>query len=356
MKATVYVLVALLLCGFQESDRLYVCPPCDCPAHEPEQTFASDGHCPYCGMNLIEKTDGSRINQVDIHTGSGNFLIKGGSGHEDKSITVFYHMPESFSTESPVLIVVPGTGRNGYDYRDAWIEASERHGVLVLSPQYPEATYGFGDYHMGGLMGDINLAESVEYVENTNEVRLDEEALAYEVNSSPAELIFSDFDRMFEMTAEAVGSTRTSYDIFGHSAGGQILHRFVIFYPGSKADRILASNAGFYTLPGFDEALPFGLENAPVDEDELEAAFGKCLVLFLGELDDAKETGGLMLRSPTVDEQGAGRLARGRYFYRTSKAAAQALGAPFNWTLEVIPDIGHDYVGMSAAAAEYLYE
>ncbi|MGH8222530.1 MAG: hypothetical protein ACREQZ_06115, partial [Woeseiaceae bacterium] len=206
------------------------------------------------------------------------------------------------------------------------------------------------------LMDNINLTESVEYAEDTNEVRLDEERLAYEVNSRQSEWIFSDFDRLFEMAAEAVGSSRKSYDIFGHSAGGQILHRFVIFYPRSKADRILASNSGFYTLPNFNEELPFGLKNAPLDEDRVKASFEKCLVLLIGELDNANETGGLMLRSPTVDEQGIGRLARSKYFYRSSKTAANDLGARFNWKLEIVPNIGHDHVRMSAAAAEYLYE
>lgn len=355
-KVTTCVLVALLLCGFQNSAGAYVCPPCGCPAHEDDQIFGSDGHCPYCGMNLIEETVSSRINEIDIDTGSGNFLIDGGSSHEEKSITVFYHKPQSFSRESPILIVIPGTGRNGYDYRDAWIEASERFGILVLSPRYPEETYDFGDYHMGGLMDGINVTASVEYAEDTNEVRLDEERLAYEVNSRSTEWIFSDFDRLFERVAVAVGSARKSYDIFGHSAGSQILHRFVIFYPRSKASRILASNSGFYTLPNPDEELPFGVKNTRLDEDQLKASFSKSLILFIGELDNADETGGLMLRSPTVDRQGMGRLARSRYFYQRSRTAAKDLGTPFNWKLEVIPNIGHDYARMSAAAAEYLYE
>lgn len=274
-KVAVYVVAALLLCGFQNGEETHVCPPCGCPAHERDERFESDGHCPYCGMSLIEQSHPSQLNEVAIDEGSGNFLIEGGSGHEDKWITVFYHRPASFDAKSPILIVVPGTGRNGWDYRDAWIEASEEHGVLVLSPMYPEDTYGFGAYHMGGLMSDINVEESVEYAENGHDVFLDEKVFAYDVSSNPAEWIFGDFDRLFGMAAEAVGSTRTSYDIFGHSAGGQILHRFVIFHPDSKADRILASNSGFYTLPRFDEKLPFGLKNAPLDREQLEDSFGK---------------------------------------------------------------------------------
>ena len=44
--------------------------------------------------------------------------------------------------------------------------------------------------------------------------------------------------------------------MFGHSAGAQILHRMVLFAPGSRADRIVAANSGFYTLADPDQALP----------------------------------------------------------------------------------------------------
>ena len=306
-------------------------------------------------LDAAAEEDSTGLAQPQIHRGSGSFLLEGGVRHPEKEIEVFFHRPESFSPDSPVLIVVPGAGRNGDEYRDAWVTAAEAFGVLVLSPTYAEVDYDFGAYHLGGLLSDVNLAESTGRGQSSNEVTLDEDRLTFVVNRSPDAWIFNDFDRLFEVATAATGSIRERYDLFGHSAGGQILHRLVLFHPRSKADRILAANSGFYTLPDPATPFPFGLRDAPVADGTLEASFEQRLVVFLGEEDDENESGGTLLRSPTADMQGIHRLARGRHFYETSQRIAEHLGAGFEWSLEVVPGVGHDFRAMSEAAADYLY-
>ena len=330
----------------------YMCPPCG--VHD-DLLFHEDGMCPVCGMALIERPDSTRIGRPDLHVGSGNFLMEGGSRREDRLIHVFYHYPEGFTARSPILIVVPGAGRNAHDYRDEWGGASERHGVLVLAPRYREEEYDFGGYHMGGLMHSMNLAQSVRREAESNRAYLDEDRFTYRVNRDPTQWIFQDFDRLFGRVAEAVGSRRERYDLFGHSAGGQILHRLVLFHPDAHADRILAGNAGFFTLPDTSTGLPFGMRDVPMFEEDLKNALSRRLVVFVGEGDDATETRGTLLRSPTADRQGMHRLERARHFYQTGRALAQRMGAPFAWSLEVVPGVGHDFRAMSAAAAKYLY-
>lgn len=87
-----------------------MCPPC---AVHDTLIFEHDGICPVCGMNLIMNTDSSMVNQITIETGSGNFIIEGGASHKEKSITVFYHKPKNLDKEAPLLMVIPGAGRNG---------------------------------------------------------------------------------------------------------------------------------------------------------------------------------------------------------------------------------------------------
>jgi len=330
----------------------YMCPICQ--VHDP-LFFHEDGICPVCKMRLIERPDTSEVGHVSIHSGSGNFLIEGGPAHPEKLITVFYHRPERFTSHSPILIVVPGAGRDANDYRDAWIEASNAFGVLIISPMYTEEQYDFGAYHLGGILSDINLAVSLKEGNRPNEVILDEELFAYQVNRNPDHWIFNDFDRLFEAVAKAVGSSRDKYDLFGHSAGGQILHRFTLFHSTSLADRILAANSGFYTLPDHTTSLPFGLMDSPMGEEDLKVALEQDLVILLGEDDDETETGGTLLRSSTVDRQGHHRFERGQYFYEMGRSAAQRMNVPFNWSLEVVSGVGHNYRAMSDAAALYLY-
>ena len=352
--ASILLTLWLVLAGCREEapETTYVCPPC---APHDTLTFEEDGVCPVCGMQLIEKPDSSSVGEAHLHGGSGNFLIAGGAGHEDELIAVFYHRPESFAPDSPVLVVLPGAGRDAAEYRDAWVEASERHGILILTPRYREAEYDFGDYHMGGLVDTTNIEEVAEPVPRSSEVMLDEGRLLLEVETNGAEWIFDDFDRLFELTADAVGSTRNGYDVFGHSAGGQILHRLVLFHPESRADRIVAANSGFYTLPDVDQDLPFGLADAPVDEEDLRESFQERLVVFLGAEDDHPDAGGTFLRSRSADRQGPGRLQRGRHFYEQGQRKARELDVDFRWEIEVVPGVGHDFEGMTRAAAAYLY-
>lgn len=339
--------------------NLYHCTPCDLSCDS--LAFNHAGDCPHCGMKLLSPTELQEfnnlvVNDIKIKEGSGVFLIEGGPGHKEKTIEIYYYKPKNFTPGSRILMVIPGSGRDADEYRDSWIEAAEKHSVLVLSPRYSEIQYDFGGYHFGGLLYDINLDESATYRENSNVVELDEDAFKFKVNKNSEEWIFNDFDRLFDAVATKLGSTMQNYDIFGHSAGGQMLHRLVLFHPNSKVDRILASNSGFYTLPNLNIDLPFGLKSAPVNHLTLKRSLENKLVIFLGELDNASETGGIALSSHTANKHGLHRLERGKYFYNEAKRTAQKMNAAFKWELIIVPGVGHDFRKMGAAAAAYLYE
>ncbi|MDF1864443.1 MAG: hypothetical protein P1U70_06395 [Saprospiraceae bacterium] len=94
----------------------------------------------------------------------------------------------------------------------------------------------------------------------------------------------------------------------------------------------------------------------PILEENLVTSFSKKLVLFNGELDNENETGGTLLRSPTVDKQGLHRIERGHFFYNWSKDKAEAWGTDFNWELKIIPGVGHNHRKIGDFAAKYLYE
>ncbi len=336
----------------------YVCPLC----YHVDNLFDSemyehDGECPICGMNLIERRTLLDADKINLHPGSGSFLLKAGLAHPDKPIFVFYHKPASFGPDSPILLVIPGAGRNGWAYRDAWIDASETHNVLVLAPYYGAEQYDFAAYHMGGVISDFELRNVELEPDGSAPSRyyLNDEDIVFEPNNDQDEWIFRDFDLIFRHAVAATGSRQDSYDIFGHSAGGQILHRLTIFKPDSNVRRIIAANSGIYTLPIRELSLPFGLGGTEISDEDLAMSFSKNLVLLLGGTDDENETRGTMLHTPLADQQGPDRLSRGRYFYRESQQAAESMGAAFNWRLKVVEGVGHDFRSMGEAAAEYLY-
>lgn len=292
---------------------------------------------------------------IELNKGPGFFKINGSSNHKSDSITVFYHKPVNFSPSSKILIVVPGAGRNGDSYRDSWIETSEKYNVLIVSPSYPEKEYNYGDYHLGGVVKDLDISKGVSFKKGTNHVYIDENVIEFNVNENKENWIFNDFDRIFELVKKATKSNQRKYDMFGHSAGGQILHRFALLFPNSKADKILASNSGTYTLPDYNTNFPFGIKNVGVKKRNLKKSFKIKLVLFLGELDNDSETRGRMLRSETADKQGTNRLDRGKNFYKLNEKLWEILGVKSNWKLEIIPNVGHNQKKMAKAASDYLY-
>lgn len=360
MKLLLQLLIAILLlisCQAKKGD--YVCPPCDMSCDQ--LTFEEAGICPHCNMTLIKKSERDAelnlvLNEVKLATGSGVFLIEDLKGKEDKSIKVYYHKPLNFTDNSRILLVIPGAGRNANDYRDAWTEKAEKYSVLILSPMFEEEKYPFEDYHLCGLMKDINLEESIGYVDGTNQVMLNDTVLSFSINNDPNEWLFNDFDRIFDLVMESENTGQTNYDIFGHSAGGQILHRMALLYQNSKASKLIAANSGFYTLPDPNTNLPFGLKGLNSNATTLANAFSTQLILLVGELDNEKETKGTLLRSDVADIQGTHRLARAKYFLEYAHVKADALEADFNWEITIIPAVGHDHILMGDAAAKILYE
>lgn len=292
-------------------------------------------------ISIAATAQHTRTADIHIEDGSGSFTLAGSAGREDKTIEVFFHKPRSFTARSPVLIVVPGAGRNGWTYRDAWVNAAEEHGVLILSPSYSEDHYPeFWSYNLAGMIADVDLTKT---------------PVSFRIVRDPRAWIFDDFDRLFLEVKEHLALEASTYDLFGHSAGGQLLHRLALFHPGSLVNRVLAANSGWYTVPTFDDEFPYGLANSALTPAAIEASFAEKLVVFLGERDDENEVRGDLVRTPEVDVQGISRIARGRYFHDRAVQTAKELGVELEWELEIVPDVGHDMQRMSAAAAAYLY-
>lgn len=340
--------------AFVASGPKYVCPPCGCAMDD--EVFDGPGKCPVCGMTLIRKADAADATPFepgDLPEGSGAFAVAGGRGREDKRIFVHYYRPRGFGPNSPILLVIPGAGRDANEYRDAWIDAADDAKVFVAALGYPEADYDFAAYQFGGVVKNLQIHGSAD---EFSVWRLRDEDIVFDINNNPDEWIFADFDRIFEFIAGAVRSSRTRYDIFGHSAGGQILHRLALFHPHNRADRIVAANSGFYTLPDLTVPMPFGLQGTSATPKTLKSAFANRLIVHLGEKDDENETRGIHLRTPTADKQGIGRFARGKFFYRAAQEGASAMSVLLNWNLSVVPGVGHDFRAMSLAAASLLYQ
>lgn len=266
-----------------------------------------------------------------IEAGSGRFYHQDVSSGEKRDISVYYHRPDGYTPDRPILFVMHGNSRTALRYRRQWRESANTYNALILVPEFDKFDFpGSVSYHLGGMY-DVVTGDSKPRDQWT----------------------FSVIDRIFEQTKKLTNSTQEKFLIYGHSAGGQFVHRYLTFTGSSKVKRAVAANPGWYTLPVMEDEFPYGLKDSPATKANLASLFGKYLVILLGE-DDIRQTRSVR-QTPEAMEQGPHRLARGKYYYATGKRVAADLGLSFNWRIQTVPGVGHSNGGMAPAAAQILF-
>jgi poly(3-hydroxybutyrate) depolymerase len=262
--------------------------------------------------------------------GSSQYVLADprGGGRE---ITVFTHRPAAYSPDGAVVIVMHGRNRNGADYRNWWVASAEHHGALVIVPEFSERHYAHpDDYNYGGMFD--------------REGRL----------QARSRWLYPVIDHIFLDACARAGGRAERYFLFGHSAGGQLVHRMVTFGWSDRIERAVAANSGSYAMPSLGEPFPFGLKGTAFGVAELRALLARPLLVLLGEADDDPEHFQLP-REPGAMRQGAHRLARGRHYFEAGKSEAARLGVEFGWKIATVPGVAHSGELMSPAAARLLF-
>jgi len=280
------------------------------------------------------------VSANNIEIGSGKFLFEETAR---RPIEVYYYLPAKLKSDSKIIFVLPGAGRNGWNYRDAWIEASKKNSWIIISPSYSDEDYPrFWNYNLVNMIHDVKINASKTAIAD------------FKTNRDSSTWLCNDFDSLFAFVKKELKLSTQKYEAFGHSAGGQILHRCVLSGYLIQANNIFASNAGWYTTTDITESFPYGLIEAPFSLNTIKKSFSKHLIVFLGEDDNEFETRGHLVRGDQLDKYGTHRLDRGKTFYEIGKQTAKNSESIFNWRLVINPNVGHDYKEMSKLAAQYL--
>jgi hypothetical protein len=129
--------------------------------------------------------------------------------------------------------------------------------------------------------------------------------------------------------------------MFGHSAGAQFVHRFIMTGNARRLERAVSANAGSYMFPDERYAWPFGTRNLPANVWTPQPAYAVPMTILLGTADDDPNYPSLP-REPEAMAQGQHRLARGRAFYAATRADAAARHLPYAWDCRLVPGVGHD--------------
>lgn len=268
---------------------------------------------------------------AQLADGSGIFDFSHPPLHKKDHMRIFYHKPAGDVANMPVLFVMHGINRNADTYRDNWVKLSEKHKILVIVPEFSNELFPrSGAYNLGNV--------------RIKSGRLNDES----------EWAYSLIDPIFEEVVRRSGSKQQKYDLFGHSAGSQFAHRFLLFMKDTKANRIIAANAGTYMALERDVQYPWGLKGTNLSDEHLKAVLAREVVIHLGEKDIDPAHRHLNV-TPQGMRQGKHRFERGHFFYETAKKLAEELGTDFNWKIRTVPNAAHSNARMANDIAGYLY-
>lgn len=249
---------------------------------------------------------------------------------DGRAMRVWGYRPRGAGADAPIVFVLHGQGRNADEYRDYWVSRARRHGLIVLAPEFDRENFpGALTYSQGHV---LDAAASVQ---------------------PPVQWSFSVIEPLFDLARERLGSGASRYFMFGHSAGAQFVHRFMLFNPGARVARAIAANAGWYTWPDPERPYPYGFADAGLQDPGIAAWLGAPMTLMLGDRDtDATQSS--LNNTPPVRVQGPHRFARGLAMFEAARAEAERRSVTFGWRLEIVAGVAHSGERMSQYAADYL--
>jgi len=157
----------------------------------------------------------------------------------DRPLTLRCARPRHFSSATPVLFVHHGVLRNGGDYRDYWLSLVDEADVLVVVPEFSDESFPGASFYNFGNRTDANFTPRPR------------EQWTYAV-----------VERLFAELRAAGITRRRRYGMFGHSAGGQFVHRMLSLGFRDSVAAAVTANAGTYAMPDLEVAFPYGTRSA----------------------------------------------------------------------------------------------
>ena len=166
----------------------------------------------------------------------GSFVFDASRGNSAPPIAVWYYRPSEVDADTRVVFLMHGSSRTAQEARDIGAQYGKKHDFILLAPEFSEKNYPGDAYAFGNMLAPDGklLPESV--------------------------WAFATIERVFDTIRQELHLKTVTYDILGHSAGGQLVHRLVLFAPHLRFRRAVASSPGSIRLAQDVRELPVWLQ------------------------------------------------------------------------------------------------
>ncbi len=204
-----------------------------------------------------------------LPAGKSQFEFVDKKGDATRPVTVWMYVPAGCDRNCPLQFVMHGVQRNAETYLDHWIpfaggvnpggKPAGEGKFIVIAPEFKRQYFPNDD--------DYSLGRST-------------------VEADPEKWAFAVPEHLFDELVSRYGLKAKSYRLFGHSAGGQFVHRLHLFYPQHRANPIIAANPGWYTQLEWGNTdtkfrFPYNTTGSRVDPARARAALSRPFILML---------------------------------------------------------------------------
>ena len=245
-------------------------------------------------------------------------------------LDVFYHLPKTIDNDTKVLFVVHGNTRNADDYLNTWIRLTKDKNIAIFAPHFKRSSFiSFNTLQMSTSNGKIRTDTDL-YLHNS-------------------------IDTLFKYIKTKFKLNDKLYDIYGHSAGAQFVHRYLLMSDNPSVNKAVAANAGWYTfLNGAD--FPYGVKNPPISltDSNVKKFLSTNLYILIGTNDIDVDSS--INKSKGAQKQGINRLQRAKNFFTYTESIVEQNNLEFKWKYQAVPGAPHSNKVMSRAAVLILFE
>ena len=242
-------------------------------------------------------------------------------------VEIFYITPEKINKDTKVIFVIHGNSRNAEDYLSAWIPHVINKNVIVAAPQFRKIDFRyFFLLEMAESSGKVNSNKN-EYINNS------------------ISLFFNYLKSKFSLSTE-------TYRMFGHSAGAQFTHRYMLLSMDNRISNSVIANAGWYTFITDDE-FPYGINNSPINisNEQIKWFMSQKVNLLIGSDDIGFRS---VNSSKGANLQGSTRVDRAANYFDSLIMSAENRGYALRWNYRVLDRVDHDYKKVTPYAAQIL--
>ena len=207
------------------------------------------------------------------------------------NLDVYYHLPDVIDEDTEVIFIIHGNSRNADNYLETWIARADGENVALFAPHFKRSQFpSFNTLQMSTSKGVIRENRTL-YLNNS-------------------------IDELFVHIKSLFGLNDKKYNIYGHSAGAQFVHRYLLTSDSPAVDIAIAANAGWYTfLNGAN--FPYGIKNPPVslNDSNVKKFLKTNLHILIGSKDTDVDSS--VNQSEGAQKQGFNRFQRANNFLNT---------------------------------------